>query len=137
MNKEFLKMQKLAGLITEGQYKLKINEAEDRSLGDIVEKISQYLKSNKYESMTSVDGKKTGGDINSPFQIYAKTSDGTIIVNGSAPDQKVVKDEMTQLQKWILDNFKSLEKSQDVKVGDKPMGQNYNGKFAVKTTSAE
>ena len=26
MNKEFLKMQKLAGLITEGQYKEKLNE---------------------------------------------------------------------------------------------------------------
>ena len=28
MNKEFYKMQKLAGLITEGQYKEKVNEAE-------------------------------------------------------------------------------------------------------------
>jgi hypothetical protein len=28
MNKDFLKMQKLAGLITEGQYKEKINEGE-------------------------------------------------------------------------------------------------------------
>ncbi len=28
MNKEFLHMQKLAGLITEGQYKEKVNEAE-------------------------------------------------------------------------------------------------------------
>jgi hypothetical protein len=135
MNKEFLKMQKLAGLITEGQYKSKINEAEDQSLGDIAEKISQYLKSNGYESMVAVDGKKTGGDVNSPFQIYAKTSDGTIIVDGSAPDQKAVKDEMTQLQKWILDNFDSLEKVQDVRVGDKPMGQNYNGKFVVKLSS--
>ena len=29
MNKDFLKMQKLAGLITEGQYKEKVNENED------------------------------------------------------------------------------------------------------------
>ena len=29
MNKEFLKMQKLAGVITEGQYTKKINEMED------------------------------------------------------------------------------------------------------------
>ena len=40
MNKEFLKMQKLAGLITEGQYKKKLNEGEpeftynDPELGD-------------------------------------------------------------------------------------------------------
>jgi hypothetical protein len=31
MNKEFLKMQKLAGLITEGQYKKTLNENEDLS----------------------------------------------------------------------------------------------------------
>jgi hypothetical protein len=31
MNNEFLKMQKLAGLITEGQYKAKLNENESSS----------------------------------------------------------------------------------------------------------
>jgi hypothetical protein len=36
MNKEFLHMQKLAGIITEGEYKAKINE-EDRYYGDIKE----------------------------------------------------------------------------------------------------
>jgi hypothetical protein len=34
MNKEFLKMQKLAGLITEGQYKAKLNENEDKIMVD-------------------------------------------------------------------------------------------------------
>jgi hypothetical protein len=38
MNNEFLKMQKLAGLITEGQYKEKMEEA-DRYYGDIKEGI--------------------------------------------------------------------------------------------------
>jgi hypothetical protein len=34
MNNEFLKMQKLAGLITEGQYKAKLNENEDKIMVD-------------------------------------------------------------------------------------------------------
>lgn len=34
MNKEFLQMQKLAGLITESQYKAKLNEVDDEDFED-------------------------------------------------------------------------------------------------------
>ncbi len=37
MNKEFLKMQKLAGLITENQYKENISENEQPKVGDKVD----------------------------------------------------------------------------------------------------
>jgi hypothetical protein len=42
MNKEFLHMQKLAGLITEGEYKAKMNENENIST---IEDLESYLKS--------------------------------------------------------------------------------------------
>ena len=39
MNKDFLKMQKLAGLITEGQYKKKINENYDEFINLVADNI--------------------------------------------------------------------------------------------------
>jgi hypothetical protein len=45
MNKEFLKMQKLAGLITEGQYKEKLNE-DNLEVKSIAKKLYSFLKQN-------------------------------------------------------------------------------------------
>ena len=39
MNKEFLHMQKLAGLITESEYKAKLDEQEIESKEELIEKI--------------------------------------------------------------------------------------------------
>ena len=44
MNNEFLKMQKLAGLITEGQYKAKLNENEDEDFDDEDFDLNQAFK---------------------------------------------------------------------------------------------
>jgi hypothetical protein len=50
MTNEQLRMQMLAGIITEGQYKEKLNEAEGASLKDFaLQKIKPYLEKNGYK----------------------------------------------------------------------------------------
>jgi hypothetical protein len=46
MNKEFLKMQKLAGIITENQYQNQVNENE------LIDKFKKYIDS---DDITSID----------------------------------------------------------------------------------
>ena len=132
MNKEFYKMQKLAGLITESQYKSKINEAEEGpSVSDIVKKITQYLKSNDYNSLVFLDGKKIEGNPGDPFEIMGKSNDGNISVVGRGNKPELVKNEMEHLQKWILNNFDSLKLQSPFTPGHMG-GDQHNGKFWVK-----
>ena len=50
MNKELLRMQMLAGIITESQYKQELDEAEGTSLKDFAEqKIKPYLEKKGYK----------------------------------------------------------------------------------------
>jgi hypothetical protein len=48
MNKEFLKMQKLAGLITENQMKVMLNENEQPKIGD---KVDVFNPKGKYSEL--------------------------------------------------------------------------------------
>jgi hypothetical protein len=135
MNKEFYKMQELAGVITENQYKLKINEAEEGlSISDIVEKITKYLKSNSYNPLVNLDGKKLEGNPDAPFQIMGKSNDGDITITGYANNPDAIKNEMEHLQKWILDNFDSLKLQSPFKLGNST-GNTHTGKFWVKIDS--
>ena len=43
MNKETLRMQMLAGIITEGQYKAKLNEMSDEGITDVIEQFGWYF----------------------------------------------------------------------------------------------
>jgi len=128
-------MQKLAGLITESQYKSKINEAEeDPSISDIVKKITQYLKSNDYNSLVFLDGKKIEGNPGDPFEIMGKSNDGNISVVGRGNKPELIKNEMEHLQKWILNNFDSLKLQSPFTPGHMG-GDQHNGKFWVKIDS--
>ena len=55
MNKEFLKMQKLAGLITEGQYKEEINEAESDLIILLYSLRNSINSENKKESLSKLE----------------------------------------------------------------------------------
>lgn len=55
MNKEFLKMQKLAGLITEGQYKEEINEAESDLIILLYSLRNSINSENKEESLSKLE----------------------------------------------------------------------------------
>jgi len=50
ISKEFLKMQKVAGLITEGQYKKILSENEELSPSEVSEKMKEILKDPKFEA---------------------------------------------------------------------------------------
>jgi len=132
MSKEFLKMQKLAGVITESQYNQKksliesqLNEEEkEQSIGDIAEEIAKYLKSNGYESNINGTGPK-----NAPFELGIQ---GELLkIVGRANNPEAIKNEMTSLQKWVLDNFDSLTLSSGFKPGHMG-GDQHNGAFVVK-----
>ena len=56
MNKEFYKMQKLAGLITEGQYKEKVNEAESDLIILLYSLRNSINSENKEESLSKLEG---------------------------------------------------------------------------------
>ena len=56
MNKEFLHMQKLAGLITEGQYKEKVNEAESDLIILLYSLRNSINSENKEESLSKLEG---------------------------------------------------------------------------------
>jgi hypothetical protein len=43
MNKENLRMQMLAGIITEGQYRAKLNEMSDEGIADAIEQFGWYF----------------------------------------------------------------------------------------------
>ena len=50
LNPEFLKMQKVAGLITEGQYKKILSENEELSPSEVSGKMKEILKDPKFEA---------------------------------------------------------------------------------------
>ena len=54
MNKEFLHMQKLAGIITEGEYKAKMNENESNLLKQIFDKVVEDDRNTIKEDPTPV-----------------------------------------------------------------------------------
>ena len=58
MNKEFLYMQKLAGIITEGEYKEKVKVNEDLSghFSPVAKELETYLKSKGFENIKTSKG---------------------------------------------------------------------------------
>jgi hypothetical protein len=58
MNKEFLHMQKLAGIITEGEYKEKVKVNEDLSghFSPVAKELEAYLKSKGFENIKTSKG---------------------------------------------------------------------------------
>jgi len=58
MNKEFLHMQKLAGIITEGEYKEKVKIIEDLSghFSPVAKELETYLKSKGFENIKTSKG---------------------------------------------------------------------------------
>ena len=113
MNKETLRMQLLSGVITESEYKTKLEEAEPGNLilSNAAKQIYQYITSNKYDVMLLIGGKKIGNP-NAPFQI--QTFNDQITVMGIGPDQNTVKDTMIKLQDLILGHFNFLEKTGEI-----------------------
>ena len=74
MNKETLRMQMLAGIITEGQYKAKLNENMDSPIYELINDMHDEIFQN-----TGVDGKiKPYGSI--PFVPAADDNDFSVIL---------------------------------------------------------
>jgi hypothetical protein len=134
MNKETLRMQMLAGVITESEYKEKLEEAEPGNLmlSNAAKQIYQYIKSNKYNVMLQIDGKVIGADKNAPFTLYSDSKSGKISVRGIGSDQNTVKDTMTKLQNLILGHFDFLEKDGEIQVNFDGMKNASLGSFALR-----
>jgi hypothetical protein len=134
MDKETLRMQMLAGVITESEYKEKLKEAEPGNLmlSNAAKQIYQYIKSNKYNVMLQIDGKVIGADKNAPFTLYSDSKSGKISVRGIGSDQNTVKDTMTKLQNLILGHFDFLEKDGEIQVNFDGMKNASLGSFALR-----
>jgi hypothetical protein len=134
MDKETLRMQMLAGVITESEYKEKLEEAElgNLMLSNAAKQIYQYIKSNKYNVMLQIDGKVIGADKNAPFTLYSDSKSGKISVRGIGSDQNTVKDTMTKLQNLILGHFDFLEKDGEIQVNFDGMKNASLGSFALR-----
>jgi hypothetical protein len=84
MNKETLRMQMLAGIITEGQYKAKLNENMDSPIYELINDMHDEIFQN-----TGVDGKiKPYGSI--PFVPAADDDDFTVILYTKGDQQIAV-----------------------------------------------
>jgi hypothetical protein len=134
MNKETLRMQMLSGIITESEYKAKLEEAEPGNLmlSNAAKQIYQYIKSNKYNVMLQIDGKVIGANKNAPFTLYSDSKSGKISVRGIGSDQNTVKDTMTKLQNLILGHFNFLEKDGEIQVNFDGMKNASLGSFALR-----
>jgi predicted RNase H-like HicB family nuclease len=134
MDKETLRMQMLAGVITESEYKEKLEEAEPGNLmlSNAAKQIYQYIKSNKYDAMLQIDGKVIGANKNAPFTLYSDSKSGKISVRGIGSDQNTVKDTMTKLQNLILGHFDFLEKDGEIQVNFDGMKNASLGSFALR-----
>ncbi len=129
-----LRMQMLAGVITESEYKEKLEEADPGNLmlSNAAKQIYQYIKSNKYNVMLQIDGKVIGADKNAPFTLYSDSKSGKISVRGIGSDQNTVKDTMTKLQNLILGHFNFLEKDGEIQVNFDGMKNASLGSFALR-----
>jgi hypothetical protein len=109
---------------------LDLQEAEPGNLmlSNAAKQIYQYIKSNKYDVMLLIGGKKIGNP-NAPFQIQAFNDKITVI--GIGPDQNTVKDTMTKLQNLILGHFNFLEKNGELQVNYNGIRKNFNGTLAL------
>ncbi len=127
-------MQMLAGVITESEYKEKLEEADPGNLmlSNAAKQIYQYIKSNKYNVMLQIDGKVIGADKNAPFTLYSDSKSGKISVRGIGSDQNTVKDTMTKLQNLILGHFNFLEKDGEIQVNFDGMKNASLGSFALR-----
>jgi len=127
-------MQMLAGVITESEYKAKLEEAEPGNLmlSNAAKQIYQYIKSNKYDTMLQIDGKVIGANKNAPFTLYSDSKNGKISVRGIGSDQNTVKDTMTKLQNLILGHFNFLEKDGEIQVNFDGMKNASLGSFALR-----
>jgi len=129
-----LRMQMLAGVITESEYKEKLEEADPGNLmlSNAAKQIYQYIKSNKYNVMLQIDGKVIGANKNAPFTLYSDSKSGKISVRGIGSDQNTVKDTMTKLQNLILGHFNFLEKDGEIQVNFDGMKNASLGSFALR-----
>ena len=80
LNEQFIRMQKLAGVITEGEYKMKMQEADEQQLEkivDAVEKDVQNIANDPKKVSQAVAAAKAGGvDMNLVKQAVAQLKQG-------------------------------------------------------------
>jgi hypothetical protein len=130
MNNEFLKMQKLAGLITEGQYKANLNEMSEETL-------VSTLKENGFEVSSNpawiVRNSETGDD----YILYTESGDyishkldgdfpeGVKIMGEGADDwleQFLETEKKTELNENIEDYYGEIQAAEDEFAGGMETG---------------
>jgi hypothetical protein len=75
MNKEFLKMQKTAGLITESEYKGKLNEEavselDDTRYSELDKIVTPVLRNNFIDACEAIQDQLAEGGVEDPNEMY-------------------------------------------------------------------
>jgi len=130
MNKETLRMQMLSGVITESEYKAKLEEGafdnpfapkapESQKGGGLqlknaAMKVYSYIKKNGFTPYLTVDGKNVGDRMNHDFSIQVLTKsghqgEGTLVIQGN--QNKTNPQVVEKLQNDIIHDFPFLKKS--------------------------